>query len=144
MQSVKIQVKRKNNRNISTDRCDCTWPIILGVGSSSSTNSCFQIQPRLTLDPCWVLVIWLLFSSSLDSLGSVHTKPDMQDITITKGRTKQPAIVPLFPVIFPNHLQSIYVLVEYWKDWLWIHDRTVLRSGTDQINLLLRKKRKIV
>lgn len=68
--------------------CSGTWPITRGVGSSSGTNSCFQIQPLFRRwcrweDPwanCWAARPWVPFIS-------LSTPPGIIEKTITIAKT---------------------------------------------------------
>lgn len=65
-----------------------TWPITWGVGSSSGTNSCFQIQPLFRRrcrweDPwasCWASRPWVRFIS-------LNTPPEIIEKTATMAKT---------------------------------------------------------
>lgn len=68
--------------------CSSTWPITRGVGSSSGTNSCFQIQPLFRRwcrwegpwANCWASRPWVPFIS-------LSTPPGIIEKTITRART---------------------------------------------------------
>ena len=65
-----------------------TWPITRGVGSSSGTNNCFQIQPLFRrrcriVDPwanCWASRPWV-------ALVSLSTPPGIIEKTVTTAKT---------------------------------------------------------
>lgn len=74
-----------------------TWPIFLGVGSSSSTNIWLQIQPRLTLrwDPRETL-LKRISCCFLEIIRSPPSQPGMMEIMRSTWRTEQLSIVEKF------------------------------------------------
>lgn len=77
-----------------------TWPITRGVGSSSGTNSCFQIQPLFRrrckwVDPwanCWASRPWV-------PLISLSTPPGIIKNTIATAKTLGMLIFTVHPYI---------------------------------------------
>lgn len=80
--------------------CAGTWPITRGVGSSSGTNSCFQIQPLFRrrcrwVDPwanCWISRPWV-------PLISLSTPPGIIEKTATMTKTLAVLIFTVHPCI---------------------------------------------
>lgn len=77
-----------------------TWPITRGVGSSSGTNSCFQIQPLFRrrcrwVDPwasCWASKPWV-------PLISLSTPPGIIEKTVTTAKTLGVLILTVHPCV---------------------------------------------